>query len=224
MTKRNQPELSDTAIDACAVVRLVMATCGASDEGLIRAALGNASVTSITAVAGAFGVAESTVRNTWRRDPSMPGTAKRGTGQRSRYVLADICLWALKRAAAARNGRAAQNNAHQRTDVAREELNAIELESARLGLEIRRAKHGEVYGDLVSASIARSEWSCALTVLRDGILEIPRHVKPMLPAKVADQTVAEIDRVIRHKLTQICETGCDKVAERLRHQNGQPHD
>lgn len=216
MSEAKQVDSKNPQLDAGAVVRLVMATCSASDEGLIRAALDNASVTSITAVADAFGVAESTVRNTWRRDPTMPGTAKRGTGQRSRYVLADICLWALKRAAAARAGRALSNsNGHSRTDAEREELSGIELASARAALQIRQARVAELSGDVLSAATARSEWNAGLRVLSEGVLSLPRKFKPQLPAKIADQFSAEFERFLRLELQAMSETSVDKIKSRM---------
>lgn len=203
-------------IDAAATVRLIMSRCSAGDEDLIRASLGRATVTSLPAVAKAFDAKESTVRNTWRRD-GMPGSAKRGPGQRGRFVLADICIWLLKRADQADEGRRrSSSNGNVRTDAAREEFNAIELESARLGLELRRAKVAELTGDLISLSICRSEISSVFSMLRDDLLEIPRHIKPTLPPKMADRVVAEIDRIIRVDLARLSEQSQDRIIERVK--------
>lgn len=196
-------------VDAGAVCRLIMAT--APSEDLVRAALGDATVESFPAVARAFGVKESTVRNTWRRD-GMPGEAKRGPGRRGRFVLADIAIWLLQRGAAAEAGRA-QAKGHIRDDATRAELEAITLESERLGLELRRAKVSQITGDLVARDFVRSEWNAGLGLLSNFIMGLPRDVQPTLCRKCAPSIALEMERQLRSALTQFAETTITQVSE-----------
>jgi phage terminase Nu1 subunit (DNA packaging protein) len=220
MTKKNQRELSDTAIDAGAVVRLVMATCSASDEGLIRAALGDVVLSSMSEVAQSFGVSAATVRHTWRRD-GLPGTVRRGPGRRGHFPLADIVLWLLKREQAARAGRAQTNNGHPRSDADCEELAAIELESARLSLEMQRSKAALMRGNMIDVPTVRAEIGAALSVFRDRILDLPQFIRPVLPARAADVAAAECDRICRHALTHLAENLSSAIEQRTKgEQNG----
>lgn len=202
-------------IDPLAVCRLIV-KIAPSDLGEleIRAIFADVVLKSMSEVAQAFNVSAATVRNTWRRD-GMPGTAKRGTMKENRFPLADVLLWWLKRHVEVSRARGAD----QYTDRLR--LAEVTRAEAAAKREVRRLQADE--GRHVEIEIVRSEWAEALTTLRDGILEIPRHVKPMLPAKVADQTVAEMDRLIRLKLTRLSEQPVtDFVRGEYRNGNGHP--
>ena len=153
----------------------------------------------------------------------MPGTTRRGPGQRGRFILADIAIWLLKRGDLAEEGRRrASTNGHSRTDAAREELNAIELESARAALQIRQARVAEITGDVLSAVLVRAEWSAGLRVLSEGVLSLPRKFKPALPAKIADAFSAEFDRFLRLELQAMSDTPLDKIKAKM-NENGKPH-
>jgi phage terminase Nu1 subunit (DNA packaging protein) len=201
-------------LDPIAVCRLIVKLAPSDvDEAELRAIFGGVVLKSMSEVAQAFNVSAATVRNTWRRD-GMPGTAKRGTTKENKFPLADVLLWWLKRHVDVSKARGAD----QYTDRLR--LAEVTRAEATAKREVRRLQAEE--GRHVEIDIVRSEWAEALTTLRDGILEIPRHVKPMLPAKVADQTVAEMDRLIRHKLTRLSEQPVTDFVKG-EHRNGNGH-
>jgi phage terminase Nu1 subunit (DNA packaging protein) len=207
-------------LDVGAVVRVLVQLSSPEDESLIRQALGDVVVEGIPALAAIFDLSDATIRNGWARQ-GLPRHTVRGRGKRTTFRLADVLMWYLHREAAAGKGRRRQlTNGH--ADAAREELSAIEVESARLGLALRRAKVAELTGDLLSVSVCRSEIATVFTLLRDDILQIPRHIKPMLPNKLADRVTTEIDRLIRIDLTRISDQSQEQIIERVK-ENGNAH-
>lgn len=184
-------------LDPVKVCRLLVGLLqGSVDETLIREVLGTSVVRSAPQVAQAFGVSDATVRNTWRRD-GMPGKAKRGTNKANEYNLAEILLWWLNRERDAAKGRG-RDEYTDRMHAARAEREEVELQMARRKLERET-------GSTVELAVVRSEVADYITNVRDNLLEIPRHVKPMLPSKVAEEATAEIDRLIRLELTKLSE-------------------
>jgi phage terminase Nu1 subunit (DNA packaging protein) len=198
-------------LDVAAVVR-AMLLLGSEHEPLIREALGDATVKSIPTLAKIFGVTDPTVRNSWRRN-GMPGVTTRARGQAITFRLADVVMWRIQCDENARAGRRRSRGGQD--DPNREELAAIELESARLGLDLLRGKAAAAQGDTVSRQVVQAEAGAILTTLRDGLLEIPHHIKPVLPAKIADRVCAEVDRIVRHLLTAMAD-GLSQLVERAR--------
>ena len=190
MSEKNQLDPKE----ACRL--LIGLSPGSVDEKLIRDVLGNVVLGSMSEVAQAFGVSAATVRHTWRRD-GMPGEAKKGTSKSNKFPLADILIWFLKRAGA---------NAKSRgVDEYTERLRKAEVEAAEARLRHELRKEQQQTGKQCDVAQVRSEMASIFGVVRDGLLELPRHMKPMFPATVAEEAAAEMDRLIRLELTRMSE-------------------
>jgi phage terminase Nu1 subunit (DNA packaging protein) len=190
-------------IDAVAAIRLaVMLYRSELDVDLVRSVLGDRHVKSLSQVAKAFGVKETTVRNTWRRgDAGMPGDAKRKC-----FVLADILIWYLTMKETAAAGRGENELTRRKQDA------EARLAEANANLRERKDKRDE--GAFAPVAQMRAEWSSFLSVLRDDVLSIPDDVKPMFPAKQADQLKDELERRLAKALSALAERPIDRFLER----------
>lgn len=177
------------------------------DEDAIRDALGDRHATTLKEIAAAFGVKETTVRNTWRRGANgMPGVS--GKGGPGKFVWAEVLIWFLNYRTAAAQGRV---QADEYTTRRREaETRAVEAEA-----RIKERKAEVADGQFVPLTAVRSVLKGMLNVVRDTMLNIPRQLTPMFPAKFASQWTDEADRLIRNGLTIIAEKPIDDFLERM---------
>lgn len=179
-------------IEAAAVVRLVMLLDpGCVNELAIKEAFGDTSVESLSEVAQAFGVAAATVRHTWRRD-GMPGDAKAKC-----WPLGEILIWFLKRKLA----NAVARGSDELTKLKKEAETRIAEAEAR----IKERKAEVTEGEFVPLAAVQATLRGMLNVFRDTMLNIPRQLTPMFPAKYASQWTEEVDRLIRNCLTIVAD-------------------
>jgi phage terminase Nu1 subunit (DNA packaging protein) len=184
-------------LDPKAVCRLfVTSEPAVVDESAIREAFGGLELTSMDEVAQAMGVKAHTVRNSWRRD-GMPGTAKRGTKRHNKFPLAEIIVWHLQRQQSASVARG--------RDEYTDRLRVAEVKRAEATAQLAEMRIEEASGQMVPIGLVRAEVAGWLTDFRDGVLDIPRHIKPMLPTKIASRVVSEVDRRLRLELTALSE-------------------
>lgn len=189
-----------TGVPPAAVVRLIVGMgATAVDEAGIRGALGDATWTSQSAVAAAFGVTVATVKHTWRPN-GMPGD-----GKARRFPMADVLIWWLRRNAANVLARGADEHTERKRRA-----EAIKAEADAKSAERRMLREE---GSLVSVDVVRSVWNSSLSVLSNDIMAIPRGIKPRLPVKVADDVTADVDRQLRLALVRISEKRVEDFTE-----------
>jgi phage terminase Nu1 subunit (DNA packaging protein) len=161
------------------------------NESVIRAAIGDAVVATLPAVADVFGVSPNTVKQSWRQG-GMPGAAKS-------YPIADIAIWYLQRQVA---------NAEQRvtsTSDFNKQLADIELRKAEADTRLRELKLSETEDQLVARATVQSEVAMLLGVLREQLLGVPRQMTPMFPVAQAEDLTTEVERMITRSLIAITE-------------------
>lgn len=203
-------------LDPASVCRLIVALGPSKiDETEIRQVLGGVVLTSMSQVAQAFAISADTVRHTWRRD-GMPGEAKRGTSKGNKFPLDEILIWWLKR-----EGRA---TVARGKDEYTDRIRAAEARKIEAAAEMAERQLQQAAGQHVEVNLVRSEWTTWLTAFRDAVLEIPRHIKPMLPSKVAERVSAEVDRRLRHELTALSERQFSKSMNGVNHNGQEPDD
>ena len=199
--------MAEQDIDAKQAIRLVLAL-GPSivDETVIREVLGERSVSTISDVALAFGVKETTVRNTWRRGTDrLPGESKKGG--RAKFVLADCLLWYLRRQVSASEARGADEFTKRKREA---ETRAAEAEAR---IKERRAE--AVEGEYVPLAIVRSVNRGVYNRVRDGVLSVPPQLTPMFPRKHAAEWTDEVDRLLRNVLKVLSEIPDSEYLERI---------
>lgn len=193
-----------TEIEAKQAVRVVwLALSGGLTSEVIDEVFGDSAAKSLTEVAAAFGVSVATVRHTWKSN-GLPSVGKRGSGSTAKY--ADVLKWLIARDT--RN--AIARGSDELTKLKKEAETRIAEAEAR----IKERKAEVTEGEFVPLVAVQATLRGILNVFRDTMLNIPRQLTPMFPAKYSAQWTDEVDRLIRNCLTIIADKPVEDFIER----------
>lgn len=169
---------------------------------MIQSELGDAHVESLAAVAKAFGVSYTTVKTSWRPG-GMPGDS-----EANRWVLADILIWLLERDVSNLETSGGNEFTKRKQDLQLRDLDAV--------ARIRERKAQVVEGEYMLASTAVRVVRARANLLRDKLMGIDREIRPMLPAKYAQQCIKEVHRYFRNALMAFVEASIHDIEDELK--------
>jgi hypothetical protein len=184
------------------------------DEDAIRRALGATAAKSLAEVSQAFSVSYATVKHTWR-PAGMPGNS-----QHRQYPWADIVIWWASRNVAADQARSV-SSAYDESE--RREMATIQLATARADLRIRETKLSRLVGEWVPLAIVQSVFRGILSLVRDGVMQIPQQIVPLLPAQHAQRIAGEVDGACRNVLQGMAAADPEDIVRRAYQEKTHSH-
>lgn len=149
---------------------------------------GDRSVSSMPMVAKEFGLSSATIKQSWKAN-GMPG----GDGS---YPLADIVMWKLQHD---RDNEKHTRSANSTTELIRQ----IELDDKRFEFEQKQQKAMLEAGKVMLVAEVQADLYALITMVREMLLTVPRSMAPMLPTGIADETLTELTKQLRHCLTAL---------------------
>lgn len=186
-----------SAIPAKEVVRLlVKSSPTVLDDKALDEIFGDRYATTLSELAYAFDVEETTVRNTWRRgNDKIPGTTRRGG--KCKFIWKECVKWFYRRKLAAAEGRG--------VDEFTKRKRAAETRAAEAEAELKERRARVASGDYILTAIPLSVFSSRISALRDGLMALVRKWEPALPKKYAKEITSDMSGDIHNLLTACSE-------------------
>lgn len=155
------------------------------DEQLLVSIFGDLKWRSQNEIAAAFGVSNSTIVGSWRRN-GMPG-------EQGNYAAVEIVRWLLSR-------RIQEKQRQPQQDAIGSRKREIELRAAEIDLAKREREEASAVGTAVPTEYARAEISAMIAVAKHTLESISRDITPMLPTNLKDSVPEEVKKLVQRCL------------------------
>lgn len=189
-TSRSSAKLQNR-LDLAAQCQVLLALAESRVDGdLLESLFGDLKWKSQNEIAAAFGVSNSTIIGSWRRN-GMPG-------EQGNYRVVDIVKWLLNR-------RIQEQQRQPQQDAIGVRMRQIALRDAEI--DIARKEREELLGTgkVITVEDAQNSFMASIFIAKHVLESLPRSVSPLLSVEQETVVAGEIMREVNKSLTILCD-------------------